>query len=58
MNSKHQQAYLGVGALAGRYCSQHDCSNDAVFKETIAKLAEPLFAGCNVDSKEKEIQVN
>ncbi|XP_075230090.1 retinoid- and fatty-acid binding glycoprotein apolipophorin [Lycorma delicatula] len=53
----HRHIYFGVGSLLGRYCSQHDCSNDAVFEEAVTKLAQPLFAGCKVDSREKEIKV-
>ncbi|RZF44088.1 hypothetical protein LSTR_LSTR004460 [Laodelphax striatellus] len=47
-------AYLGIGSFAGRFCNLHDCQSVPEFKELLAKLAAPVYAGCKVDSTDKE----
>nr|CAD7199620.1 unnamed protein product [Timema douglasi] len=47
-------AYLGVGALAGRYCRSHSCENNAVFNDLINKLSRKLSSGCRVSSRDQE----
>ncbi|XP_063229927.1 apolipophorins [Bacillus rossius redtenbacheri] len=47
-------AYLGIGALAGRYCSSHDCEGDAVLAGLLDRLARNLARGCKVSSRDQE----
>lgn len=39
-----REAYLGIGNLAGRYCSEHSCNNVEELNKLIAKLAGKLSA--------------
>lgn len=39
-----REAYLGIGNLAGRYCSEHTCNNVDELNKLIAKLAGKLNA--------------
>uniref|UniRef100_A0A1B6BYM2 Vitellogenin domain-containing protein n=1 Tax=Clastoptera arizonana TaxID=38151 RepID=A0A1B6BYM2_9HEMI len=51
------QAYLGIGALAGKYCRQHDCEGVQEFQQLLKKLATPILDGCKVKSVEEENNV-
>lgn len=51
------EAYLGVGALAGHYCREHNCDGVPHFDQLLAKFAEVL--GTNAKgSREKENHVS
>lgn len=52
------QAYLGVGALAGKFCREHDCENVQEFKDLLNFLSAPLSRGCKVSSVEQENNVS
>jgi hypothetical protein len=44
------ETYLGVGALAGKFCKENSCVNVSEVAELEAKLAAPLMAGCKPTS--------
>jgi hypothetical protein len=50
-------AYLGVGALGGRYCAQHTCEGVSEFDDFLEKLSNPLNGGCKTSSRDEEIKV-
>lgn len=54
------QAYLGIGAVAGKFCLEHRqlCEISPEFKGLQTKLAEPLANGCKVDTHAKENTVS
>lgn len=51
-----REAYLGIGALAGRYCKTHSCENEEALNTLTQKLLAKLGAGkANNRAKEDEI---
>jgi hypothetical protein len=50
-------AYLGVGALGGRYCAQHTCEEVPEFDDFLEKLSKPLDGGCKTSSWDEELKV-
>jgi hypothetical protein len=50
-------AYLGVGALGGRYCAQHTCEGVPEFGDFLEKLSKPLNGGCKTSSRDEELKV-
>jgi len=50
-------AYLGVGALGGRYCSQHICEEVPEFDAFLEKLSEPISGGCKSSNWDEELKV-
>jgi hypothetical protein len=50
-------AYLGVGALGGRYCAQHRCEEVSEFDDFLEKLSNPLNGGCKTSSWDEELKV-
>jgi len=51
-------AWLGAGALVGRYCREHECSSSAPeLSALLAKLATPIAGGCKPKTKEAENKV-
>ncbi|PSN46736.1 Apolipophorin [Blattella germanica] len=50
-------AYLGVGALAGRYCSEHRCDGVAEVDEFLEKLSLLLNGGCKVSNYDEEVKI-
>lgn len=48
---------MGAGALAGRYCREHDCDNKSEFNTLISKLAAPLGASCKPKDKADENKI-
>ncbi|KAG8239505.1 hypothetical protein J437_LFUL018063, partial [Ladona fulva] len=43
----HPEALLGIGALVGRYCSEHICDDSVPeYKALVGKLANKLGGGC------------
>jgi len=48
---------LGAGALAGRYCREHECDNKAEFNTLISKLAGPLGSNCKPKDKADENKI-
>jgi hypothetical protein len=49
-------AYLGVGALGGRYCAQHRCDGVPEFDAFLEKLSKPVSGGCKSSSWDEEIK--
>ena len=49
--------YLGVGALGGRYCGQHECDGVPEVDAFLEKLSQPLNGGCKVSSYDDEVKV-
>jgi hypothetical protein len=50
-------AYLGVGALGGRYCAQHTCEGVPEFDAFLDKLSKPVSGGCKSSSWDEELKV-
>jgi hypothetical protein len=50
-------AYLGVGALGGRYCAHHKCEEVPEFDDFLEKLSSPLKGGCKTSSWDEELKV-
>ncbi|XP_046401094.1 apolipophorins-like [Ischnura elegans] len=51
-------AYLGAGALVGRYCSEHQCDDTIPeFKVLVGKLAHKLGKGCKPVNREHENEI-
>ncbi|KAJ9587838.1 hypothetical protein L9F63_018710 [Diploptera punctata] len=50
-------AYLGIGALGGRYCAQHTCDGVPEVDAFLEKLSHALDGGCKVSSYEDEVKV-
>lgn len=48
-----REAYLGVGALAGRYCKAHKCGTD----ETYKTLARKLIAKLNQENRNEFVLI-
>lgn len=48
---------MGAGALAGRYCREHDCENKSEFNTLIAKIAAPLGSNCKPKDKSDENKI-
>jgi len=52
------QAYLGIGAVAGKFYLQHPSLADAPeLTELLTKLAAPLAGSCKTDSHDKENKI-
>ncbi|XP_046401090.1 apolipophorins-like isoform X2 [Ischnura elegans] len=52
------EAYLGAGALVGRYCSEHQCDDTIPeFKVLVGKLAHKLGKGCKPVNREHENEI-
>ncbi|CAG9770462.1 unnamed protein product [Ceutorhynchus assimilis] len=47
-----REAYLGIGNLAGRFCQQHDCENNAEIKALTNKLLSKI--GAKLADKDQE----
>jgi hypothetical protein len=52
------ETYLGVGALAGKFCKEHSCVDVPEVAQLEAKLAAPLMAGCKPASLDAEDHVS
>jgi hypothetical protein len=50
-------AYLGIGALGGRYCAQHRCEGVPEFDAFLDKLSKPVSGGCKSSSWDEELKV-
>jgi hypothetical protein len=50
-------AYLGVGALGGRYCAQHRCEGVPEFDAFLERLSKPVSDGCKSSSWDEELKV-
>ncbi|CAG9820471.1 unnamed protein product, partial [Phaedon cochleariae] len=46
-----QEAYLGIGNLAGRYCSQHSCENVEAINKLTQRLIQKLGSGKPANKK-------
>lgn len=49
--------FLGAGALAGRFCREHDCDNKAEFNTLVSKLSIPLGSTCKPTDKDSENKI-
>ncbi|KAK6621829.1 hypothetical protein RUM44_001636 [Polyplax serrata] len=47
------EAYLGIGALAGHYCREHNCEGVPQFDQLLAKYTE-ILSGSGKATREKE----
>ena len=52
------EAYLGVGALAGKFCKEHACDKVPEIDDLEVNLAVPLMDGCRTSSRNAEDQVS
>ncbi|KAF7279304.1 hypothetical protein GWI33_007437 [Rhynchophorus ferrugineus] len=50
-----RQAYLGIGNLAGQFCRQHDCENNAGAKALLDKLASKLSTKITTKDQENDV---
>jgi hypothetical protein len=50
-------AYLGVGALGGRYCVHHRCEDVPEFDTFLEKLSKPISGGCKSSNWDEELKV-
>jgi hypothetical protein len=50
-------AYLGVGALGGRYCAHHTCEGVPEFNDFLEKLSNSLNGDCKTSNFDEELKV-